>query len=519
MLAKLLEAGVDTVRVNYSHGTLDDKTEVIKRLREAEKNAGRPLGILCDLPGPKLRLGTFPGEVNLVPGERVKLVCGVDELDDIGPAGDRVLPIQYAGLSAELQVGDPVLLNDGTVRMTVVASDRTPNGEVVCEVNEAGMASSRKGVNVPGTLVELPSIGPKDEEALRHALTNGVDFVAVSYVRTAEDLAPAKALIDELSPGVPMIAKIEHPAALQNMDAILDVVGAVMVARGDLGVELPYEEIPLVQESIIHAALSRGLPVIVATHVLESMIHASTPTRAEVQDIANSIRQGTHAIMLSGETASGDFPLQSVQTMAKVAEHVDIALAHAQLDTHPAASGFQSTRALANAAVALTKETDVQRLLVATATGISVSLISAHRPRVPVTAMTDSLAAMRRTCILWGVNAVLVKEHSNSRLTIKDAVDQMLADGRMSGGDSFVAATGSPTAIHAPTNTVRLIQLDDDGEVLDLPPVSSVMTANPSVPKGTEGVWSSYYRYAETNVYKPDLESDKVDEKDPQHWS
>ena len=172
--------------------------------------------------------------------------------------------------------------------------------------------------------------------------------------------------------------------------------------------------------------------------------------------------------MLSGETASGDFPLQSVQTMAKVAEHVDIALAHAQLDTHPAASGFQSTRALANAAVALTKETDVQRLLVATATGISVSLISAHRPRVPVTAMTDSLAAMRRTCILWGVNAVLVKEHSNSRLTIKDAVDQMLADGRMSGGDSFVAATGSPTAIHAPTNTVRLIQLDDDGEVRQL---------------------------------------------------
>lgn len=503
MLAKVIEAGVDTFRVNYSHGTIESKSDTIKKIRKAEKQSGRPIGILCDLPGPKLRLGTFEGEIYLKRKEMVILCCGERHftMDQIGKEGSRRLPAEYAGLSTQLAEGDPVLLNDGMVRMKVLNSPGVDDGEVMCEVIEPGVASSRKGVNVPGTLVKLPSIGPKDEEALRHALSHGVDFVAVSYVRTSDDLVPAQKLIDEISPGVPIVSKIEHPVALDNLDEILDNCGAVMVARGDLGVELPYEQIPLVQESIITAALSRGLPVIVATHVLESMTKNSVPTRAEVQDIANSIRQGTHALMLSGETASGEYPLESVQTMAKVAAHVDQALSEAALDTPPAASYYKSSRAIANAAVALSNEVDVARLLVATATGLSVTLVSAHRPRVPVTAMTDSVQAMRRTCILWGVDAVLVKELENSRATIRAAVAQLVADNRLHAGDTFVAATGSPTAIHAPTNSLRLIHLDDDGLVADLPPADALMVSKRS---GRQNIWSSWYTFAKDNIYKPD---------------
>ena len=310
LLTQLMESGVDVCRLNYSHGEPETKTELYHRIRSIEDELGRPTCILADLPGPKLRLGSFPGVVMLEAGQTVELVCGLNEMETTDGSS---LPVQYSGLSAELKPNDPILIADGLIRMVVVQTPGTPNSTVTCRVEDGGPVSSRKGVNVPGTLVELPAIGPKDEKAMAHALEQGADYIAVSYVRTAEDLIPAKNAVKAASMHVPIIAKIEHPSALVNLDSILDVADAVMVARGDLGVEIPLEDVPLAQQTIIDKALERGMPVIVATQMLDSMTLQPRPTRAEVSDVSTAIRHGATGVMLSGETASGIYPLETVQ--------------------------------------------------------------------------------------------------------------------------------------------------------------------------------------------------------------
>ena len=272
--------------------------------------------ILADLPGPKLRLGEFKGVHVLTMGKEVALHCGVAKMPD---ASAERLPVQYDGLSAELKKDDPVLLSDGLIRLRVISTTGEKSGIVICRVIDGGPISSRKGINVPGTLVDLPAIGPKDKLALNHALDVGADLIAVSYVRTPQDLQPAKDEIKSRGLTTWVVAKIEHPMALEHLDDILDIADAVMVARGDLGVEIPLEEVPIAQQRIIDGALERGMPVIVATQMLETMTVNPRPTRAEVSDISTAIRQGATGVMLSGETASGQYPLEAVQTMAKIA--------------------------------------------------------------------------------------------------------------------------------------------------------------------------------------------------------
>ena len=325
-LKALMEAGMDVCRLNYSHGEPDDKTELYLTIRDIEDELGRPTCILADLPGPKLRLGIFPDVEMLEEGSEITLLCGRASLET---TNGTTFPVEYDGLSAELKTGDPILLSDGLIRLTVKSTEGKAGGSVRCVVEDGGPISSRKGVNVPGTLVDLPAIGPKDKAALQHALENGADYIAVSYVRTAEDLMPAKEAVEAASMHVPVLAKIEHPVALENLDSILDVADAVMVARGDLGVEIPLENVPVVQQRIIDKALERGMPVVVATQMLDSMTFQPRPTRAEVSDVSTAIRHGATGVMLSGETASGKFPLESVQTMARIA-----AATEDGLDTH-----------------------------------------------------------------------------------------------------------------------------------------------------------------------------------------
>ena len=267
-LKALLEAGVDVCRLNYSHGEPEDKTDLYLRIRDIEDEIGRPTCIMADLPGPKLRLGKFPEVHMLVEGTEITLQCGVREME---VTDGTVLPVEYGGLSAELKVGDPILVADGLIRLSVVSTSGKANDAVRCSVLDGGPVSSRKGVNVPGTLVDLPAIGEKDERAIQHALENGADYIAVSYVRTAEDLLPAKEAVQRASMHVPILAKIEHPVAVENLDSILDTANAVMVARGDLGVEIPLENVPVVQQLIIDKALERGMPAVVATQMLDSM--------------------------------------------------------------------------------------------------------------------------------------------------------------------------------------------------------------------------------------------------------
>ena len=462
-LKSLLVAGVDVCRFNYSHGEPEDKTDLYHRLRSIEDELGRPTCILADLPGPKLRLGNFPEVGLLEEGAEILLHCGVTHLEATNGTD---FPVEYGGLSAELKPGDPILVNDGLIRLTVLTTPGEANGKVRCRVEDGGPISSRKGVNVPGTLVDLPAIGPKDKAALQHALENGADYIAVSYVRTADDLIPAKQAVAEASMHVPVLAKIEHPVALENLDSILDVADAVMVARGDLGVEIPLENVPVVQQRIIDKALQRGMPVIVATQMLDSMTFQPRPTRAEVSDVSTAIRHGATGVMLSGETASGTYPLETVQTMARIVKATEEGLD--DYDLRPTSlAQFRSTRAVAHAGVELAREAEASRIIVATEHGTSPRLVSGYRPNIPVTAVSDRLRALRRTCLLPGVDAVLSKEHERGSKTMKEAVEQLVAQGRIKPGERVVSISGSPRAMRGATSTLRLYKIGESGEILD----------------------------------------------------
>jgi pyruvate kinase len=462
-LKALLTAGVDVCRFNYSHGEPEDKTDLYRRIRNIEDELGRQTCIMADLPGPKLRLGTFPVAEMLLEGSEVVLHCGVMRMEETNGTD---FPVEYGGLSQELKPGDPILLADGLIRLLVRSTTGEPDGTVHCEVVDGGPVSSRKGVNVPGTLVDLPAIGEKDERAIQHALENGADYIAVSYVRTADDLLPAKNAVKAAGMHVPVLAKIEHPVALDNLDAILDVADAVMVARGDLGVEIPLENVPVVQQRIIDKALERGMPVIVATQMLDSMTLQPRPTRAEVSDVSTAIRHGATGVMLSGETASGKFPLESVQTMARIAIATEKGLdAH---DSRPnALARFRSTRAVAHAGVELARESGAVRIVVATEHGNAPRLVSGYRPDIPVTAVSDRLRALRRTCMLPGVDTILSKEHDRGSRTMKEAVEQLVIQGRIEPGDRVVAMSGSPLAMRGATSTLRLYRIGQNGEILD----------------------------------------------------
>ncbi len=460
-LFSLLEAGVNVCRLNYSHGEPEQKTELYQRIRAMEDKLGRPTCILADLPGPKLRLGEFTGVHVLKMGERVNLHCGIAKMSD---ASSKKLPVQYDGLSFELKAGDPVLLSDGLIRLSVESTTGERSGVVTCSVIDGGPISSRKGINVPGTLVDLPAIGPKDKVALKHALDTGADLIAVSYVRTPEDLKPAKEEIKSRGLSTWVVAKIEHPMALSHLDSILDYADAVMVARGDLGVEIPLEEVPIAQQRIIDGALERGMPVVVATQMLETMTVNPRPTRAEVSDISTAIRQGATGVMLSGETASGNYPLEAVQTMSKIATSTERGLDSSQLKPE-SISRFKATRAVAHAGVELAKLSKASRLLVATERGNAPRLVSSYRPGIPVTAVTNSISTARKVQLLPGVDSMVCEELDRGSATMQTALMELVESNQVSPTEKIVAISGSPKAISGMTSTARLYRISEDGQI------------------------------------------------------
>lgn len=470
-LKQMIEAGMDIARLNYSHGDFEGKEQTIQNIRSAETEAGKYVGLLADLPGPKLRLGTFEGEVVLDRGELVDLHCGVSDglptqANTILGEPVKTLPVEWDGLSKDLRVGDPVLLSDGLIRLEVLSAPEHIGEVVRCRVEDGGILTERKGINVPRTLVKLPAVGPHDLDCLEHALSQNVDFVAVSYVRNASDLAPARERIKEAGVHTWIVAKIEHPAALEKLNEIVEAADVVMVARGDLGVEIPLEEVPAAQERIVSACLERGTPVVVATQMLESMVNHARPTRAEVTDVATAIRQHVSAVMLSGETAGGRHPVKAVETMARIAETVEASTA--DLPEPPALAAYVSTRVIAGAAVDIARQTKANHLIVATEHGNAARLMAAHRPRIPIYAMTNRIRAARRTTILPGVEGLLVEEKTRARSTVAEAVRLLYEQKKISSDETIVAISGSPQAISGRTSTIRLLQVQKDGELSDL---------------------------------------------------
>ena len=456
-LKSIFDAGADVFRLNYSHGEPNQKTDLYNKIRSLETE-NKATCILADLPGPKLRLGEFTGVRLLTNGSNVRLLCGLTKHD-----GDEI-PVEYDGLSAELNPGDPILLADGLIRLSVKQTAGEKGSFIDCLVEDGGPITSRKGINLPGTKIDLPAIGEKDKLALDHALKSGADWIAVSYVRSAEDLRPAKDAVKAAGLHTPIIAKIEHPAALDNLHSILDVADGVMVARGDLGVEIPLEQVPIAQQRIIDAGLMRGMVVIVATQMLESMTLNPRPTRAEVSDVSTAIRQGGTAVMLSGETASGKHPISSVETMVRIANATEASLV-SSVGTPGALVKFRSTRAVAHAGVELSKIASARHILVATQHGNAPRLVASYRPDVVVTAVTDRIRAARRMNLLPGVTSVIVEENERGSKTMQNAIKQLADAGAIKTGEKIVAISGSPQAMRGATNTVRLYRLEADGTI------------------------------------------------------
>lgn len=454
IIERLMETGADLFRLNFSHGTLDDKREIITRIREIAERTGRCVGILADLQGPKIRTGKMEGDgIPLKRGETVEITTE----DVLGRPG--LIPTIYKGLPHDVQPGSRILLDDGLIELKVL---NVKEGRVACQVVEGGLLKNNKGINLPGVPVSAPSLTEKDRIDLEFCLEQQVDFIALSFVRRASDIDELKQIIYEHDLDIPVVAKIEKPDALRNFKSILKATDAVMVARGDLGVEISAERVPLIQKKIIKACNDAGKPVITATQMLESMISHPRPTRAETSDVANAILDGTDAVMLSGETASGLYPVEAVRTMSKVAE--DIEHFEYRRPGTPAVRirSNNIAEAVAEAACRAAATLNAKAIAVFTQSGSTARLISRFRPPLPIIAFTPSPLMERRLSICWGVRTERVGSLGEPEQQI-EVVEKTLLGAGYRKGDVVVITMGSPLEARGSTNLMRVHKLGAGG--------------------------------------------------------
>jgi pyruvate kinase len=444
-IAALLEAGVNVVRINASHGTPEIRGTWIKLVRRAAEAQGLPVAILVDLQGPRIRVGQLAEPRELVPGAAVVFA------PEAVARGDE-LPTTYEDLAEDVRVGAKILLNDGllSVEVTRVAPPRV-EGRVV----DGGTLTSHKGMNLPGLQVSAPALTDKDREDVKDAVAVGADYLALSFVRKAEDLAQLRQLVP---PQMKLVAKIEKAAALDELARILGACDAVMVARGDLGVELPFEEVPIVQKRLIHEANQHGKPVITATQMLESMVHNPRPTRAEASDVANAILDGTDAVMLSAETATGDYPLEAVRAMDRICREMERhALGKDDRRLAPrgeAAVPVEDSIAIGTSAVARMLKTPL--IVTLTKGGFTSRKVAAQRPPVPILAVTTEVASYRQLALVWGVVPVLVDRVPGYDAMLTVVRDLILKRGYAKPGDHIVMTAGVPWEVSGSTNLIKV---------------------------------------------------------------
>ncbi len=458
-LEQLMRAGMNVARLNFSHGTQDEHAVVIERIRTISVHLGCPIAILQDLQGPKIRTGPLQG------GQPVKLVDGATFTITTRPVegSAQLVSTTYQQLPQDVKAGDRILLDDGLMELRVLDRNET---EVHCVVVHGGLLKEHKGINLPGVAVSAPALTEKDRDDLKFGIKHGVDYVALSFVRKPEDVLEAKELIRQLQAekgdkhnvATPLIAKLEKPEAVARLDDILEVVDGVMVARGDLGVEMPLEKVPLIQKRIIDRCNDLGLPVITATQMLESMIVNPRPTRAEVSDVANAILDGTDAIMLSAETATGAYPIEAVQVMVRIAVETE---ASNRTANQPQCKRLSQAHAVSHAARALTEEASVQSIVVFTRSGASAHLISKDRPRTPILAYTPSERVYRQLALWWGVWPHCIEMRGTTEDLIALVERRLLEDKLAKPGEHVVIMGGMPVASRARTNFVKLHRIGD----------------------------------------------------------
>ncbi|RCK70596.1 pyruvate kinase [Desertihabitans brevis] len=445
-MKELVEAGMDVARFNMSHGDHSEHEERLTNLRAAAAEVGRTVGLLADLQGPKIRLGRFAeGKENLAHGARFTITT-----DDVEGDVERC-STTYKGLPGDVSPGDTILVDDG--RLTLRAEEVTDT-EVVTSVVVGGPVSNNKGINLPGVAVSVPAMSEKDVEDLRWALRSGFDMVALSFVRTAADAEAVRQIMAEEGRTVPVIAKIEKPQAVENLNEIIDAFDAFMVARGDLGVELPLEEVPLVQKRIVDAARRWAKPVIVATQMLESMISAPRPTRAEASDVANAVLDGADAVMLSGETSVGQYPIVTVQTMARIVDNTE---SHglekiSAINWDPHTTGG----VIAKAAAEVAERIGAKYLVACTQSGDSARRLSRLRSPIPVVAFTPEQQTLQTLTLSWGVDAYKVDTVGNTDEMILMVEAELERLGLAVEGERVVIVAGTPMGASGTTNMVRV---------------------------------------------------------------
>ena len=448
VLVRMIHAGMDVARLNFSHGSHEDHAETVRLVREAAERAGRPVAILQDLPGPKIRLGQVePEVVDLREGDLVTLRSG--NVEDVGD--ERSLVVAWDRFADAVEPGEEVHLADGIVRLKVEAV-RTGEGEADCRVELGGPVSSRKGVNLSGPADLLPAVPEEDLAHVAAGRQMGVDLVAVSFVRRPEDIEMLRS-----KTRCPLIAKFEKPQAIENAEAIVRAADCIMVARGDLGIELPIARVPRVQKELIAMAGALARPSITATQMLESMVHSARPTRAEVTDVANAILDGTDAVMLSQESAVGRYPVEAVRTLAEVAVETEaVAPTWDWNQRRVRRDSADPSWAVARSAVAVAQELDAAAIVVPTLSGRSARLVSAHRPDRRVIALSPSRETVARCNLMWGVEGAMMAHHGVTEELIADAAARVRELGWCRPGDRVVITAGLPSGTPGTTSLVQV---------------------------------------------------------------
>jgi pyruvate kinase len=446
-LTRMVAAGVDVVRLNFSHGTREMHAENADLVRRAASAAGRQVAILQDLPGPKIRIGALKDDLaELKPGEQLVLACGTN-----GLGTGQWMSVSWDGLASAVDPEDVVYLADGAIRLRV-KTVREGDGEIETAVEIGGTVASGQGLNIPGSTRGLPAVPEEDLDMLRFGESIGVDLVALSFVRTAEDVSNVRR-----HTRLPLIAKIEKPQAVDAAEEIIRSADCVMVARGDLGIELPIEDVPMVQKQLLRIAGRLARPSITATQMLDSMVSSSRPTRAEVADVANAILDGTDAVMLSQETAIGSYPVQAVEMMASVAERTEHSLPYrAWNEERVGRDARDPAYTVAYSACAAARELHLAALVVPTLSGRSARLLSAHRPQVPIYALSPGRETVRRCSLMWGVQASSMRRHEITEALIADAARRVVELGWVKSGARVGITAGLPSGRPGTTSLVQI---------------------------------------------------------------
>jgi pyruvate kinase len=449
-IAKLIRAGMDAARLNFSHGVRRDHAHHIKLLRAEAAHVGKHIAIIQDLQGPKLRVGEIKNDAVLLRrGDPIvittKKVLGTREL----------VSVTYPRLAKDLKTGNRVLLDDGRLELKVTGKK---SGRIVCKVIRGGWLRSHKGVNLPGARLSLPSLSRKDKEDLRFGVKQGVDYIALSFVRTARDILHTRRVLQSLGADIPIIAKIEKPEAIQNLDEIILAADGIMIARGDLGVEVSPEQVPLLQKKIILDCNMAEKPVITATQMLESMIESPQPTRAEASDVANAILDGTDCVMLSGETAVGKYPIQAVEVMARIAVQAETSLTPRQSSSR--SSGADES--VAHAACRASEEQHAKAIVTFTQSGSTALLVSKHRPSMRIIAPTPHEQVARKTSLYWGVTPVILMTKKSTDGMIAGVERIMLKKKLAKKHDLIVITAGVPIGKAGSTNMMKIHRIGEN---------------------------------------------------------